>query len=559
MKSVKKLEAEQRDEKPLLRVAAYCRVSKDSERLNGSFDNQVGYYTRLIGENSEWECAGIYSDHAVSGLRKEGREGFKSLMEVCERGKVDIVLAKSVSRFARNTVDLLEAVRRLKELNVDVRFEREGISTLSAEGEVMLTLLAAFAQLESESTSENIKWAVRKRMAEGISNGRHRIYGYRWEGFDLQIEPKEAVIVSRIFDEFLSGSIVAEIVRKLNDDTVPSPGGREWNKNTVNYILGNRAYVGDLHLQKFFVSDPLKGRKRRNAGELPQYIVEGNHDPIVDRETFERAGAILEERRALGWRANPALNISALSGKVKCAVCGRSYGHGSMHADGKSYWQCMSAKEGRPCTSPAPFIRDDILKAACASALGIDRFNDAACAEGIERIEVHPDKSVYIFLSDGTEHSTSCAYDGRKTWSRERRASKAEEVRAHCSKGEGRYYPFTTRIRCKGCGAAFEHKLNVTKSRGKVGRWRHSGEVSHGCALHGMDDERLKEACCEVLSMEEFDGGEFMSTVERIDVDGDMNLAFLLKDGSERRFAYGRHGRARDLPERDNERGDERR
>ena len=316
MKNVTRVEADVSGGTSRLRVAAYCRVSKDSDRLNGSFDNQVDYYTRVIGGNPEWECAGIYSDHAVSGLRKERREGFKRLISDCEKGKVDIVLTKSVSRFARNTVDLLETVRRLKDMGVDVRFEREGIRTLSAEGEVMLTLLAAFAQLESESISENIKWAVRKRMAEGITNGRHRIYGYRWEGFELAIDEDEAASVRRIFAEFLAGRRIAWILRDLNADGIPSPLGTSWNKTTVSYILENRAYIGDLHLQKFFVTDPLKGKKKRNGGELPQYIVEGHHAPIVSEDDFEHAQRMIAERRDLGWRANPSLNLSALSGLI---------------------------------------------------------------------------------------------------------------------------------------------------------------------------------------------------------------------------------------------------
>lgn len=547
MKNVTRVEADVSGGASRLRVAAYCRVSKDSDRLNGSIDNQVDYYARVIGENPEWECAGIYSDHAVSGLRKERREGFKRLISDCEKGKVDIVLTKSVSRFARNTVDLLETVRRLKDMDVDVRFEREGIRTLSAEGEVMLTLLAAFAQLESESISENIKWAVRKRMAEGVTNGRHRVYGYRWEGLELAIDEDEAEVVRRIFAEFLAGRRIAWILRDLNADGIPSPLGTSWNKTTVTYILENRAYIGDLHLQKFFVADPLKGRKKRNGGELPQYIVEGHHAPIVSEGDFERAQRMLAERRDLGWRANPSLSLSALSGKVKCSVCGRSYGRGSLHASGAAYWTCMSAKKGDPCTSPAPSIRESVLKAACADALGTGGYDEAACASAIERIDAHPDRTIAIHLKDGTVHRASCDEDGRGLWSDERRAAKAEQQRAFCSKGEGRYYPFTTRIRCASCGATFEHKYNSTKSRGKVGRWRHSGEVAQGCALHGLDDARLKAVCCEALGMDEFDGGAFMETVERIDVDAGMRLTFRLMDGGERTYAYGCHGRARDL------------
>ena len=195
------------------KVAAYARVSMETERLNHSLSAQVSYYSNLIQSNPEWEYAGVYADNAVTGTKSSSREEFQRMLEDCEAGEIDIILTKSISRFARNTVDLLETVRHLKELGIEVRFEKEHINSLSGDGEVMLTLLASFAQEEVRSLSENVKWGTRKRFEQGIPNGRFLIYGYRWEGDHLVVEPEEAKIVRLIYDNFLKG-LSAEATEK---------------------------------------------------------------------------------------------------------------------------------------------------------------------------------------------------------------------------------------------------------------------------------------------------------------------------------------------------------
>lgn len=539
-----------------MRVAAYCRVSKDTERLSHSFESQSSYYKGLIESNPEWEPAGVYGDFAVTGLRSERRDGFNSLVADCESGLIDVVFTKSVSRFARDTVDLLKTVRRLKELGVDVRFEKEDVSTLSAEGEVLITLLASFAQQESEAISENVKWGIRRKYEKGLPNGRPSVYGYRWVCGSLIVEPEEAEVVERIFDELCSGKSVRAIVRGLNGDGVPTKAGGPWNKNGIAYILENRAYIGELHLQKSFVADPVSGKKVRNTGQLPQYIVEGDHEPIVPHGVFERAQGILARKRELGWRANEGLNLTCLSGIVKCGVCGKSYVHGctrpnrscSMEGEGRiGYWACIEAK--RVGESHGCHIRDDVLRDAAAKALGLDAFDEAAFSERVERITAHPDRRLEFEMADGSVASVTWEpVDRRGTWTEERRAAKAEEVRRHSAKGEGRYYPFTTRVRCASCGADFRHRVNVTKSRGRVGRWTHSGEVREGCVLHGLDDERLETICADALGHDRFDGATFMERVERIDVTEGMELRFRFKDGTIETSEYGKHGRARALP-----------
>ena len=554
MKSIERIGSAPAHEARRARVAAYCRVSKESETLDRSFANQVGYYSGLIQSNPEWEYAGVYADHGISGLRTAQREGFKRLMADCEDGKVDIVLTKSISRFARNTLDLLRSVRRLKELGVDVRFEREGVRTLSAEGEVMLTLLASFAQQESESISENVKWGIRKKMRDGLPHGRPRVYGYEWVMGALVVREDEAEVVRRIFREYVGGASARAIARGLDSDGVPSREDAGWSKTAVAYMLENRAYIGDLHLQKSFVADPVSGTKRRNRSELPQYIVEGDHEPIVEREVFDEAQRILARWKELGWRANGSLNLTCLSGAVKCGVCGKSYVRGSTRRnsaketrlpDEVGYWTCATAKSGRGGCGNCK-IRDDALKAAIADALGTGGFDEEAFERDVRRTTVHPGHRVVVELSDGTEREATAADDARKGgWTEARRAASSRAFRERSAMGEGRFYPFTTRIRCAGCGADFRHRINVTKSRGRVGRWTHSGEVREGCALFGLDDERLESVCAEMLGAPSFDGDAFMERVERIDVDESMKLTFAFKDGTEKTFAYGRHGRGR--------------
>lgn len=254
------------------RAAAYARVSLESERLMHSLSVQISYYSELIQNNPEWEHAGVYADEGISGTQTERRSEFKRLIKDCEDGKIDIILVKSISKFARNTVDLLKTVRRLKELGIEVRFEKENISSLSADGELMLSILASFAQEESRSISENVKWSTRKRFEQGIPNGRVKVFGYRWDGDTLMIVPEEAEIVQRIFRDFLAGNSPRKIAKKLNEDGINSPQECGWSDFSIRYILTNITYTGNLLLQKGFVEDPIEKHRRKNRGELPRFL-----------------------------------------------------------------------------------------------------------------------------------------------------------------------------------------------------------------------------------------------------------------------------------------------
>lgn len=278
------------------RVAAYARVSLDSERLIHSLSAQVSYYSEYIQKNPQWIYAGVYADEGISGTQTQKRDEFKRLMKDCDDGKIDIILVKSISRFARNTVDLLNAVRHLKALGIEVRFEKENINSMSNDGELMLSILASFAQEESRSISENVKWGTRKRFEQGIPNGRVRTYGYRWEGDTLVIVQEEAETVKRIYAEFIGGKVPRAIAKGLNDDGITTRMGCKWSDFGIRTILNNITYTGNMLLQKVFVDDTITKHRKINRGELPRYFVENTHEAIIDKIEFDKVQSEFERR-----------------------------------------------------------------------------------------------------------------------------------------------------------------------------------------------------------------------------------------------------------------------
>lgn len=218
------------------------------------------------------------------------------MIEDCEKGKIDIILVKSISRFARNTVDLLETVRHLKELGIEVWFEKENINSMSSDGELMLSILASFAQEESRTISENVKWSIQKKFEQGIPNGRVNVYGYRWNGDVLVVVPKEAEIIKRIYSSYLLGDTPRKIAKSLNDDGITTLRGYGWCDFKVRYVLKNVIYTGNTVLQKYFIENPLNKKLKLNAGELTKYFVENTHEAIVDEMTFDEVQNEFEKR-----------------------------------------------------------------------------------------------------------------------------------------------------------------------------------------------------------------------------------------------------------------------
>lgn len=404
------------------RVAAYARVSMESERMNHSLSAQVSYYSSMIQKNPEWEYAGVYADDFVSGTGTVKRGEFNRMLADCEAGKIDIILVKSISRFARNTVDLLETVRHLKDIGVEVRFEREHISSFSGDGELMLTILASFAQEESRSISDNVKWGIRKRMEAGIPNGHCRVYGYRWEGDELVIVPEEAAIVRRIFQNFLDGKSRLETEREFAAEGITTRDGCRWVDSNIKVVLTNITYTGNLLLQKEFIADPITKHRRKNRGELPQYYVADTHPAIIDKATFDYVQEEMARRRELGCFANKALNLTCFSTKMKCGNCGRSYVRSARKRGSYVIWTCGS-KKGRSESCGARDIPEKLLKSVCADVLGTGEFDDAEFSERVEQIIIIGKDTMEFHFYDGEMKSVKWKSDAKKTmWTPERKA-----------------------------------------------------------------------------------------------------------------------------------------
>ena len=279
-----------------VRVAAYARVSDGKEAMLQSLSAQVNYYKKLISENHMWDFVGVYSDEALTGT-KDSRAEFQQLLKDCRAGKIDMVITKSISRFARNTVTLLETVRELKAINVDVFFEEQNIHSISGDGEMILSFLATFAQEESRSASENMKWRIQKDFNEGIIWGGKSCLGYRLHNRKLELIPNEAEIVRLIFQLYIEGHGADAIGKILDSKGVKPKYASKWNRSTIMQIISNYNYTGDLILQKTFRDNHLTKRKIMNKGEFDQYIVENNHEAIISHEVFEKAQRIRKEKR----------------------------------------------------------------------------------------------------------------------------------------------------------------------------------------------------------------------------------------------------------------------
>ena len=430
MRRINKIEPRVPTITKLKKVAAYARVSVEKGRTLNSLSAQVSYYNNLIQRNNEWEYVGVYADSGISGTKTEGRDEFNRLLADCENGLVDIILCKSISRFARNTVDLLATVRHLKTLGIEVRFEKENINSLSSDGELMLSILASFAQEESISISNNVKWATRKRFEKGLHNGRFRILGYVWEGDTLVIEPKGAEIVKYIYQNFLDGKSRLETEKELNAMGCTGILGAKFSDSTVKHILTNITYTGNLLFQKEFIADPLTGKSKLNKGELPQYFVENTHEAIIDKETFDFVQSEIARRKELGVFANKAIQTTCFTSKLKCYCCGKSYQRCSRHNKNTSYksWKCGTNKNKRSdkCTVVGE-IPEKALQVACSKALDLEEFNEAIFLEKIEKIIDFDNKQLEFYFYDGAVKTVTWVSTARTdAWTEERRKAWGE-------------------------------------------------------------------------------------------------------------------------------------
>ena len=353
------------NERKKRRTAAYARVSTDSEEQLTSYSAQVDYYTNYIKSRDDWEFVSVYTDEGITGTNTKHREGFKRMVADALAGKIDLIVTKSVSRFARNTVDSLTTVRQLKEKGVEIYFEKENIYTLDSKGELMITIMSSLAQEESRSISENVTWGQRKRMADGkVTMPYGRFLGYR-KGEDglPEIVPEEAEVVRMIYRSFMDGLSYYKIAQLLMKRSIPAPsGGEKWHRRTVESILTNEKYKGSALLQKKFTMDFLTKKQKVNEGEVPQYFIEDSHPPIIDPQEFELVQAEIARRKEIG-KVYSSSNI--FSTKLVCSCCGGFFGSKVWHSTSKYrrvIWQCNHKfQNGEKCKTPHLY-EDEIKK-----------------------------------------------------------------------------------------------------------------------------------------------------------------------------------------------------
>ena len=515
------------------KVAAYARVSMESERLQHSLSAQVSYYSSLIQQNPAWEYAGVYADDGITGTKTNDRTEFNRMIADCEAGKIDIILTKSISRFARNTVDLLNAVRHLKELGISVQFEKEHIDSLSEDGELMLTLLASFAQEEVRSLSDNVKWGTRKRFEKGIPNGRFQIYGYRWDGDHLVVEPEEAKIVKLIYDNFLNGLSAESTEKQLEEMGVKSYKGQHFGNTSIRQILGNITYTGNLLFQKEYTVDPISKKSRKNQGELPQYWVENTHEAIIPMEVYQAVQEEKARRRELGVFANWSINTSCFTSKIKCGRCGKSYQRsnrkGRKDPDANyTVWICGTRRKTGNAQCQNKDIPEPMLKEACTAVLGLDEFDETVFSEQIDHIEIPAPYEMVFYFKDGRIVPHRWQSTMRKDcWTDERRAAKGRYVQEHQLGPNSSC--FTSRIRCDQCGENYRRQRSRHKDGSFDSVWRCASSAK--CSSPSIKEETLMAICAEALGRDEFEETAFREQIACIHITAPYHLSIHFFDG----------------------------
>ncbi len=391
------------------RVAGYARVSTEFEEQQSSYAAQVDYYTKYIAEHNDWELAGIYTDEGITATNTKFREGFNKMIKDALDGRIDLIVTKSVSRFARNTVDCLSTIRMLKDRGIEVYFEKENIHTLDSKGELLITIMSSLAQEESRSISENVTWGFRKRFSDGkFSVAYSRFLGYD-KGVDkaLQINPEEAKTVRLIYDLYLKGFSDYSIAKYLTQQNIPTPYNKEkWCVSTVRSILLNEKYKGDALLQKSVTVDFLTKKKKKNEGEAPQYYVKGSHEAIISPAVFEKAQSERARRKELlkASKLRRYSGISIFSSKILCGDCKSFYGPKTWHTGTpyeKVLFQCnRKYKNSSVCRSPN--LTEHDIKDLFVSAMSLSEWDGNLWCESVENAAAYRNGEVVFLLKDGS-------------------------------------------------------------------------------------------------------------------------------------------------------------
>ena len=400
------------------RVAAYARVSSGKDAMLHSLSAQVSYYNDRIQKEDTWEFAGVYSDEAITGTKEE-RPGFQQMLEDCRNRKIDMILTKSISRFARNTVTLLETVRMLKALEVDVFFEEQNIHTMSADGELMLTILASYAQEESRSASENQKWRIKKNFEEGMPwNG--RMLGYRMRDGQYYIIPDEAELVRRIYREYLGGWGPNRIAAGLNEDGIPTTmHGSIWHPQSIAKILRNYCYTGNLLLQTTYCENHITKRMLKNTGQRPRYLAEDTHEAIIPIDEWQAVQTEIERRASSRKSTPPAKPTFLYTVLIQCAKCGKNYRRKTTPT--RVVWICatFNTRGKKYCASKQ--IPESTLDALVAEVVS----NPA----DIQKIIADDGNTLHFHLADGSVVTRIWADRSRaESWTAEKRETARQQA-----------------------------------------------------------------------------------------------------------------------------------
>ncbi len=394
-----------------LRVAAYARVSTEQDEQQNSYEAQIDFYTRYIKTNPDWQFVGVFADRGITGTNTKNRDEFNKMIDLAMNGEIDLILTKSISRFARNTVDTLQTVRELKAAGIKVWFEKENLHTFDPKCEMMLTIMSSLAQEESRSISENVRWGQQQSMRKGkVHLAYKRFLGYK-KGADgrPEIVEEEAAIVRDIYDWYISGKTINDIATRLTAKGIPTPAGKaKWSVSTVRSILGNEKYKGEALLQKTYTVDYLTKEVRKNTGEVPFIRVRNSHEPIIDPDVFDRVQELLSERckaRGKVYSKHP------FAGKIICGDCGGFYGHKvwRVRSTGERYpvWYCNHKYDGDSICQTGP-LKEDEIKVSFENALEMlgynnPEYNDERWTTLVQSLTVHPDGRLAYLFTDGKE------------------------------------------------------------------------------------------------------------------------------------------------------------
>lgn len=512
------------DPNRVLKVAAYCRVSTDAEDQLNSYRTQKTYYTELIKKNPKWRFAGIYADEGITGTMVKKRDDFLRMIEDCEKGKIDLILIKSVSRYARNIVDCISYIRKLKALGIGIYFEEQNINSLTEDSEVYIGIYGVMAQSESENISANVKWGINKRMQSGTYACRFNLLGYRRDKVtkEIRIIPEEAEVVKKIFQMYLHGMSLNQIKDYLESNNILTISGNSvWSKNGIKAMLTNEKYVGDVMYQKTYREDCISKKTRINRGELDRYLVTDNHPAIIDRETFRLVKKELVKRSSKRRSsANAITELGKYSGKyalseiLVCDICGSPYRRKTWTRNGvkKIYWRCLNHLEnGNSACPQSKGIDETVLHSAICRGLS-KSIPDARDVKSFIRMQI-----AYTTSEDAVLVECQTLENAIKEI--QEKANEAEDM---CIRTEGNKQPYMEEIK--------KYYASITELRERIKLIKQQLENNDTFQSELKQIESWLES--EDISFAEYDDSIVRYLIDSIRVTDDQKLLIGLKGGT---------------------------